>query len=153
MKNHLSNAFCATALALAMFAVVGCAAEKAEMPPQMTQDLVTLRDQLVQGKAQVQTTCNAARDLTQRTQAQLQPQVDRLVQSISNLENLATNGRQQVASADERAQAYFAHWDQELASMSDSLAMQGQERREKSEKSFAELKARTAALKANSVPS
>jgi hypothetical protein len=146
MQNSLQR-FIAAALALSLFNLVGCATEKAELPPQMTQDLVSLRDQLVQGKAQVQTTCNAARDLTTRPQAQLQPQIDRLVQSINAMEDLATNHRKQFASSDERTQAYFAHWDQQLQGMSESLAAQGQERREKSQKSYAELKNRTAALK------
>src|SRR5512140_32596 len=85
---------------------VGCATQS-ELPPQMTNNLTELRDQLLQGKAQVQTTSNAARDLTQRPQAQLQPQIDRLMKGITDLENLATKGRQQFATAEEHTQAYF----------------------------------------------
>jgi hypothetical protein len=130
-----------------LFVFVGCTQEKVELPPQMTQDLGSLRDQLVKGKAQVQMTSNAARDLITRPQAQLADQVNHLVQSIADMEDLATNHRKQFANADERAQAYFAHWDQELSGMSDSLASQGKARKEKSMKSFAELKARVATLK------
>src|SRR3954454_8452714 len=147
MRNGLIHRLNVIVLALSVFSIIGCASEKAELPPQMTQDLVTMRDQLVQGKAQVQTTCNAARDLTTRPQAQLKPQIDRLVSSIAAIEDLATNHRKQFGTADERAQAYFAHWDTQLSGMSESLAMKGQERREKSQKSFADLKARTGGLK------
>jgi hypothetical protein len=126
--------------------LVGCASQT-ELPPQITQNLVELRDQVVQGKAQMQTTCNAARDLTQRPQAQLQPQIDRLVQAIASLDSLATNNRQQFATAEEHAEAYFIHWDKQMKGLSESLAEKGQERRARSMASFSELKSRTESLK------
>src|SRR3954463_14379477 len=100
MKTTINRTFGAVLIALLASALTGCASQT-ELPPQMTQDLVTMRDQLVQGKAQVQTTCNAARDLTQRPQAQIQPQVEHLVKQIDSLEDLATNHRKNFASADE----------------------------------------------------
>jgi hypothetical protein len=134
-------------LAAAMsLGLAGCASQ-AELPPQITQNLVELRDQVVQGKAQVQMTCNAARDLTQRPQAQLQPQIDRLIQAIASLDSLATNNRQQFATAVEHANAYFAHWDTQMKGLSDSLAEQGQQRRARSMETFSELKSRTETLK------
>jgi DNA repair exonuclease SbcCD ATPase subunit len=126
--------------------VAGCASQ-AELPPQITQNLVDLRDSIQQGKAQVQTTCNAARDLTQRPQGDLQAQIDRLTRSIAALDDLATNNRKSFASADEHAQAYFAQWDQQMQGMSQSLAEQGQQRRAESQASFAELKSRIQVLK------
>src|SRR3954453_6942790 len=99
----------------------GCAGQ-AELPPQMTQDLGGLRDQLVAAKAQIQTTCNAARDLTTRPQAQLDPQKQRLFKSIATLDEMATAGRKQFRDADDRAQSYFADWDAKMKTMSDSLA-------------------------------
>src|SRR5687768_3138770 len=142
---------CFGAAALAMMILTGCAS-KAELPPQMTQSLADLRDNLMQGKSQVQTTCNAARDLTQRPQSNVQPQVDRLVQNVDSLDRLATNNRQQFASADERAQAYFAHWDQQLQSMSSSLAESGEQRRTDSMRSYEELKKRVDALRSEFRP-
>lgn len=146
MYGRFGKRFGVVVLALVGWVAGGCAS-KSELPPQMTQNLVSLRDQLVQGKAQIQTTCNAARDLTSRPQAQLEPQVDRLVQSIAGLEDLAANNRKQFASADEHAQAYFAHWNQQLEGMSESLKIQGMERHHKSVKSYEELKSRVEALK------
>jgi len=131
----------------AVMMLTGCASTKTEIPPQMTQDLVNLRDQLVQGKASVQTTCNAARDLIQRPQADSKSQVDRLNQAIAALENQATNNRTQFATADAHAEAYFAHWNQELHSMSSSLADAGKDRRDASMRSFTELEARVERLK------
>jgi hypothetical protein len=136
---------------LVIVSATGCAS-KAELPPQATDDLAQFRDQLMQGKAQVQTACNAARDLTQRPQANVQSQVDRFVQAVTSLENTATNNRQQFASADERSAAYFAHWDQQLQGMSSSLAKAGQERREESMKSHEELKRRVEELRAEFRP-
>jgi hypothetical protein len=151
-ESLFGNRFAAISSLMAMLVaamsvgLVGCASQ-AELPPQMTQNLAELRDQLVQGKAQVQTTCNAARDLTQRPQGQLEPQIGRLVQSITALDDLATNHRQQFVTADDRAQAYFAHWNRQMEGMSQSLAEQGQKRRADSMASFAELKSRTESLK------
>ncbi|MFA5205858.1 MAG: hypothetical protein WC708_15790 [Lentisphaeria bacterium] len=129
-----------------LMTLAGCATT-AELPPQITQDLGQLRGQLLQGKAQVQTTCNAARDLTQRPQAQLEPQITQLVKAIAGLSDLATNHRQQFTTAEERADAYFAHWDKQMSQLSADLAEEGRERRAESMESFAELKARTQELK------
>jgi hypothetical protein len=146
MKATINRTIATALIGMLASVLTGCASQT-ELPPQMTQDLVTMRDQLVQGKAQVQTTCNAARDLTQRPQAQIQPQVDHLVKQIDALEDLATNHRKNFASADERAQTYFSHWDQEMQGMSKSLAQQGEARRVQSQKSFEELKTRVGVLR------
>lgn len=142
---------CVGTAALAMMILTGCAS-KAELPPQMTQSLAQLRDDLMQGKSQVQTTTSAARDLIQRPQSNVQPQIDRLVQHIESLDRLATNNRQQFNSADERAAAYFAHWDQQLQSMSSSLAEAGEQRRTDSMRSYDELKKRVDALRSEFRP-
>lgn len=144
---RLNLATYAAATLVAVLSLTGCAPAKTELPPQVTQSLTDLRDQLVQGKALVQTTSNSARDLTQRPQADVKTQVDRLNQAITSLENLATNNRQQFANAEERAKAYFEHWNSELQGMSTSLQTAGEERREKSIRSFNELKTRTEALR------
>jgi hypothetical protein len=133
-------------LLVAALSLGGCASQS-ELPPQVTQDLVTLRDQIVQGKAQVQTTSNAARDLTQRPQAQLEPQINRLTDAINKLESLATNARTQFASTQERTEAYFVHWHQQMQGMSKSLAQQGEARRAQSQASLEELKKRVEALR------
>jgi len=130
-----------------MLALIGCASEKAELPPQMTQNLSTLRDQLTQGKAQIQTTCNAARDLSQRPQAQIEPQIDRLLKSTNALEDLAANHRTSFASSDEHSQAYFAQWEQQLKGMSASMQELGEDRRQKSMRSYDALKAKLEAVK------
>src|SRR5688572_8658558 len=127
MRFTLTKSF--GAAALAMMTLTGCASDNAELPPQMTQNLADLRDNLMQGKGQVQTTTSAARDLIQRPQSNVGPQIDRFVQHVDSLDRLATNNRQQFASADERSQAYFAHWDQQLQGMSRSMAETGEQRR------------------------
>jgi hypothetical protein len=142
---------CFGAAALALMTLSGCAS-KAEVPPQATDELAQLRDQLMRSKSQVQTTTSAARDLTQRPQAQVQSQVDRFVQAVASLDGMATNNRQQFASADERAAAYFAHWDQQVQGMSPSMEKAGEKRREKSMKSHEELKQRVDALRAEFRP-
>lgn len=140
---HTFMAMLVTALGVGL---AGCATTS-ELPPQITRDLGELRAQLLQGKAQVQTTCNAARDLTQRPQAQMEPQVATLVRDIAALGDLATNHRQQFTTAEERADAYFAHWDKQMSQLSADLAEKGRERRAEGMESFAELKARTQELK------
>jgi len=134
-----------------VFLLSGCASQ-AELPPQVSRNLVDLRDHVVRGKAQVQTTCNAARDLVQRPQADVQPQVDRLLREIEAMRAQAVNSRQQYANAQEEAKAYFAKWDQEMAGMSESMARAGQERRAESMASLESLKSRVAELKAEVAP-
>jgi outer membrane murein-binding lipoprotein Lpp len=140
------------ALVLATGVLLAGCASQAELPPQISDDLVGLRDQLLQGKAQIQTTSNAARDVTQRPQSQIEPQVKRLIDSIASLERLATEGRMQFNSADERAQAYFARWERDLEEMSDSLAAKGETRRSQSMASLEELRKRAEALRAEFRP-
>jgi DNA repair exonuclease SbcCD ATPase subunit len=126
--------------------LAGCASQ-AELPPQTTQQLGDLRDQVVQGKAQIQTTCNAARDLTTRPQSQIEPQIKRLQDGIDRLEKLANGGRSQFNNSQQQTEAYFAQWKTELDGMSEDLQRAGTERRTKAMASYAELKRRVESLR------
>lgn len=130
----------------AVLTLVGCASQ-AELPPQVSSDLVSLRDRMIKGKAEIQTTCNAARDVAQRPQAQVEPQVRHLIESIDSLEKLATEGRSEFSSADQRAQAYFKSWESQLQGMSDEIARKGEARLNESAASLEELKRRAEALR------
>jgi len=152
MRSTFSKSLGAASLALTILALTGCASDNKELPPQMTQTLADMRDDLMKSKGQVQTTTSAARDLIQRPQSNVQPQIDRLVQNVDMLDRMATNNRQQFASADERAQAYFAHWDQQLQTMSKSMAETGQQRRTDSMRTHEELKKRVDELRAEFRP-
>jgi predicted nucleic acid-binding Zn-ribbon protein len=140
------NALKVVALLGLCLVVIGCA-NQSELPPQTTQQLVDLRDGLTQGKAQIQTTCNNARDLTQRPQAQIEPQITRLQTSIKELEERAAGGRKGYSTAREQSQAYFAKWEEQLQGMSRNLADQGEARRADSMASFKELEKRVETLR------
>ena len=151
MRNAFTLSGSIAVVTLMFVSGIGCAS-KAEVPPQATDDLGKLREQLMRTKSQVQTTCDAARDLTQRPKGQVQAQVDRFVQAVTSLDGMATNNRQQFASADERAAAYFAHWDHQVQGMSASMEKAGEKRREKSMKSHEELKKRVEELRTDFRP-
>jgi DNA repair exonuclease SbcCD ATPase subunit len=144
-----------TAGALALATLAGCSSTNdTQLPPQISGHvaLAQLRNQLVQSKGTLQSTCEAGRDLIERPQADAKSQVDRLTRSIATLDAEATNNRTKFASAEEHAQAYFEHWNQELQNMSASLAEVGTARREASMKSFAELQTRVDRLKSEFRP-
>jgi hypothetical protein len=106
--------------------------QPAEMPPQTQQGLTALRDQMVSGKAQIQKTTDAARDLAQRPLAQIEPQINRLAQEVQTLEGMATRAGGQYETQKGQTQQYFAQWSKELETMSKQVREAGMERREQS---------------------
>lgn len=112
-----------------------------EVPPQTAQGLTDLRGGLVSGKAQIQRTTDAARDLTQRPQAQIEPQITRLMNEVVLLRQIATQSRTQYEAQVGESTAYFSQWDAQLKTMSDSVRKAGQDRRAESQASFETLQA------------
>ena len=118
--------------------VAGCGSGY-EVPPQTSQDLLSLRDHVIASKAQIQITSNAARDLIQRPQQNLTAQITVLADHIAALDTMASRGREMYAGAELRAADYFVDWDRQLKSMSDEIGKVGQERRRESMDSFQRL--------------
>jgi len=118
--------------------LVGCATS-VEVPPETQAGLVDLRDQLESGKAQIQRTTNSARDLTQRPQAQIVPQIERLARDIQTLREMAAKGRESFEQRQGQSLQYFTHWESQLKGMSDSVREAGEERHSKSIASFKTL--------------
>jgi DNA repair exonuclease SbcCD ATPase subunit len=110
-----------------------------EVPPQTAQGLMDIRASLVSGKSKIQQTTDAARDLTQRPQAQIEPQINRLVNEVEGLDKLATQSRAQFETQMGETQKYFAQWDAQLKTMTEEVQETGQERRAESMASFKEL--------------
>ena len=126
-------------LLVALFVgMVGCGSAY-EVPPQTSQDLLNLRDHVIESKAQIQKTSNAARDLIQRPQQNLTSQIMLLGEHIATLNSMSTRGRQMYTGAELHATDYFADWDRQLKSMSDDLAAAGQKRLGQSIASFKTL--------------
>src|SRR5688572_5861352 len=120
--------------------LAGCASTSSvEVPPQTQQGLSSLRDQLTNGKSQIQRTTNAARELAQRPQAQIQPQIDRLAREVNSLSTMATQTRQSYERQQTGANKYFADWEAQLKDMSDEVQSAGQERYSESLASFETL--------------
>ncbi|MCE9591667.1 MAG: hypothetical protein K8S99_14220 [Planctomycetes bacterium] len=138
MTRSIKTAGPLLTLFLAMLGLWGCAST-VELPPEATRDLANLRDRAVAAKAQIQTTCNAARDLNQQP-TQVDPLAGRLVQEIHELSNLAAQGRQDVQGIDARTTAYLTKWDEDLKSMSESISEPGQKRRSEAIASYEHLK-------------
>jgi len=104
--------------------------EPAEMPPQTQLGLSALREQMISGKAQIQKTTDAARDLAQRPLAQIEPQINRLAQEVQTLEGMATRASGQYETQKGQTEQYFAQWTKELETMSQQVREAGMERRE-----------------------
>jgi len=116
-----------------------CSTTATEVPPQTAQGLASLRSSLINGKAQITRTTEAARELTKATPAQLDAQIALLLGEISALETIALKGKTQLATQKAEAKAYFEQWDAELKTMSDDVQSSGEARREDSMASFETL--------------
>jgi hypothetical protein len=144
--NATGNTSFAAIVTGLVFVLAGCATST-EVPPQTQEGLTDLRDQLLTGKAQIQRTTGAARDLTQRPQGQVQPQVERLSREVASLEELATKSRSQFRSQQQQSMQYFAQWDEQLKTMTNSVRDAGEERRADSLATFETLQKQVESLR------
>ena len=154
MTHTVSQRLASLSGLMAIFAalvLVGCT-QQTEMPPQVTSGLDNLRSQLIKGKAQVQMTSNAARDLTTRAQAQVGPQIDALQREIAAMDKLATDSRAQYATSEEKAKAYFSEWEKQLATMDRDLSVAGKDRQLDAQRSVDKLKEKVEDLRAEFRP-
>ena len=110
-----------------------------EVPPQTQEGLLDLRSQLVSGKAQIQKTTDSARDLTQRPQALIEPQINRLAREVQALSEVATQSRETYQARQGQTMEYFKQWDAQLKTMSESVQKSGGQRRAESVASFKTL--------------
>jgi hypothetical protein len=131
--------------------LAGCATT-AEIPPQATSGLLAMRNQLIDGKAQIQKTTGVARDLIDQPRQDVQSQVDAFTSQVSALTRDALQTREQAAGMQARADDFFTKWEKELTSMSGSLAEAGQQRRTESMASFAQLRDRLGAVRTQFAP-
>ena len=113
-----------------------------EVPPETAQELNSLKSSLASGKAQIQRTTSAARELETASSSAIEAHITKLLTEVDALEAIALKSRAQYEAQQAEAKAYFAQWDSQLKTMSESVQKAGQERREKSQKSFDELTAK-----------
>jgi hypothetical protein len=137
---------------LAGTALVGCASDPVEIAPQATQQLTTLRDQVIAAKAQIQTTSNAARDLLEQPRQDLTPQTQRLKASVDALNATRAGARQQSAEFQQVTRTYFEKWDDMLKDMSPETAARGKERMSLAKDSVDRLRRDAAAVRAEVNP-
>jgi hypothetical protein len=132
------------ALPMILIGMMGCATAPqpvvTEVPPPTQQGLGELRDLLLQGKAEIQATSNAARALTQKTGEVSESSINDLDIQINRLESVRarTWGVHQDVQA--KAKDYFADWEKQLQTMSGKVAEEGGKRRAASMASFEILK-------------
>jgi DNA repair exonuclease SbcCD ATPase subunit len=127
--------------------LAACASAAVEVPPETAQDLGSLKSSLVSGRAQIKRTTNAARDLTKASSAQLETHIAHLLNEVDVLEKTALKTRALHEAQATEAKAYFAEWDSELKTMTESVREAGQERREETIESFEVLKSKLDDLK------
>jgi hypothetical protein len=124
----------------------GCASS-VEIPPQAVGQLLELRNGLIDGRAQIQKTTGAAKDLVERPRVDVQPQVNAFRAQMSQLSKDALQAREVATSAQTKADDFFANWDKQLQTMSAGMAEAGQQRRVESMQSFQTLRERFTAVR------
>ncbi len=131
-------------LPIILIAVMGCATAPkpvvTEVPPPTQQGLGELRDLLLQGKAQIQATSNAARELTQKTGEVSVSSINQLNGEINRLEIVRAKTWGVHTEVQAKAKDYFAEWERQLQTMSGKVAEEGAKRRKASMASFEVLK-------------
>jgi hypothetical protein len=132
--------------------VVGGCATTSEVPPQAVSQLLGMRNELIDGKAQIQKTTGAAKDLVDNPRQDIQPQVNAFRTQVTQLSKDALQTRQAAASAQARAEDFFANWEKQLQTMSGSLAEGGQQRRTESMASFQQLRDRLTGVRTQFQP-
>jgi hypothetical protein len=137
MKNGVAQALALSVAGLALLA--GCATTT-EVPPQAVSQLLTLRNGLLDGRAQIQKTTGAARDLVEHPRQDVQAQVNAFRSQMSQLSKDALQAREVASSAQVRADEFFAGWDKQLQTLSADMAQAGQQRRTESMASFGRLR-------------
>ncbi|HKB15553.1 MAG TPA: hypothetical protein VKF62_05775 [Planctomycetota bacterium] len=134
-------------LASVALAAAGCASTKAELPPKAVAGLLSVRDSLIDNKAQVQKTVAAGRDLIDRPRQDFADQVRTFKSAVLKLNGDAMQTRQLGAGMKARADDYFATWDEQLKTVSGELGEAGRERRQEGMASFAKLQERVRDLR------
>lgn len=135
-------------LACVALAAAGCASTKTELPPKAVAGLLSIRDALVDNKAEVQKTTSAARDMVDRPRQDVGAQIAAFSSALSRLAGETSRTRQLGAGVQARANEYFSEWDQQLKTISGDLAEAGRERRQESMASMTRLHERVNALRA-----
>src|SRR5687767_5253203 len=121
----------AVMVSAALLLAVGCSSKPAEMAPQATQALDSIRSQLFTAKAQIQEASNAAKDLVDQPRADLKGQIERLNTSVAALNDTRARTRSAAEAQEQRQEEYFAKWNESLKTMSEETAWRGEKRLEK----------------------
>jgi hypothetical protein len=131
-------------LPIILIAVMGCATAPkpvvTEVPPPTQQGLGELRGLLLQGKAEIQRTCDAGRSLSQQTGGVPQASIDNLDVAVNRLETVRAKTWGVHTDVQAKAKDYFAEWERQLQTMSGKVAEEGGKRRTASMASFEILK-------------
>jgi hypothetical protein len=106
----------------------GCASQPKEISPELSDRLVSLRDQLISGKANVQRAGNAAQDLINQPRTDLTAQIGTLNTAVNDLNATRAQARATGANFNAAAQEYFAQWDEMMSGMSSDTQEAGGKR-------------------------
>jgi hypothetical protein len=135
-----------------LLVLVGCQSTTTELPPQTTDQLVGLRNQLFTAKAQVQGASSAARDLVEQPRQDLVPQVEMLKKQVTALNDTRAQTRAQGEAFQQSASDYFAKWDQSIQGMSEETEWAGKRRVALAKESLAQLEQQTKEVRARVAP-
>ncbi|MGH7179092.1 MAG: DUF2959 family protein [Tepidisphaeraceae bacterium] len=131
--------------------IIGCASST-EVPPQATSGLLEVRNGLIDGKAQIQKTTAAARDMINNPRQDVGAQINAFSDQVAQLDKDRVQARDKAQDVQARAQDYFSKWEEQLKTMSGSMAEAGQKRREESMASFGRMRDDMAGLRQRFAP-
>ena len=149
-RSPVAHGFILGIVGLAL--VAGGCATTAEVPPQAVSELLELRNGLLDGKAQIQKTTGAAKDLVDNPRQDVQAQVSAFRSQMTQLNKDALRAREVATGAQTRAGDFFASWEKQLQTMSGSMAEGGQQRRAESMASFQRLRDRLTGVRTQFQP-
>ena len=131
-------------LPIILIGVMGCATAPkpvvTEVPPPTQQGLGELRALLQQGKAEILSTNNAARELIQKTGEVSEASINKLDGQINRVETVRARTWGVHQDVQDKAKAYFDDWEKQLQTMTGKVAEEGAKRRKASMASFEVLK-------------
>ncbi len=127
-----------------LIGVMGCATAPkpvvTEVPPPTQQGLGELRALLQQGKAEILSTNNAARELVQKTGEVSEASINKLEGQVNRVEAVRARTWGVHQDVQGKAKAYFDDWEKQLQTMKGTVAEEGAKRLKASRASFETLK-------------
>src|SRR5262249_15129834 len=111
--------------------------------------IAEFRDEITQGKVAIDATMKALSDIAASATTDPRKAFERYSKDVANLESTAAKIRKRGAAMQEQGQAYFKHWEEQLAQVQNpDIRALAEQRRAKLQDAFTTIRKYTEPLKA-----